>query len=67
MGKHLSFDSDQGGAGRRRDQVNSARTSGVYSFQASQPALEPSVPHHVELAQAAAVGTAAAVAGDAPV
>mgnify|MGYP002134477042 CR=1 FL=1 len=39
----------------------------AHSFQASEPALEPSVPRHVELAQAAAVGTTAAVAGDAPV
>ena len=38
----------------------------AHSFQASQPALEPLCPH-VELAQAAAVGTAAAVAGMPPV
>jgi glutamate synthase domain-containing protein 2 len=39
----------------------------AHSFQASEPALEPSIPHHVELVHAAAVGTAAAVAGDAAV
>jgi hypothetical protein len=39
----------------------------AHSFQASEPALEPSIPHHIELVHAAAVGTAAAVAGDAAV
>ena len=39
----------------------------AHSFQASEPALEPSVPHHVEMVHAAAAGTAAAAAGDAAV
>ncbi|MFY3385817.1 FMN-binding glutamate synthase family protein [Paracidovorax sp. MALMAid1276] len=39
----------------------------AHSFQATEPALEPSIPHHVELVHAAAAGTAATVAGDAAV